>query len=53
MDVEGPPAHAPGLQGNLMVPLRLAYGERGSGRTFGWNATLIFVVELVSIQDQL
>jgi FKBP-type peptidyl-prolyl cis-trans isomerase FklB len=39
-----------GSKWQLFVPSALAYGERGNGRSIGPNATLIFEVELLSIQ---
>jgi len=40
-----------GSKWQVFVPPNLAYGERGAGGVIGPNATLIFEVELVSIQD--
>lgn len=36
----------------LYVPAALAYGDRGTGQKIGPHATLIFEVELISIQEQ-
>ena len=41
-----------GSQWQLFVPSDLAYGDRGAGGDIGPNATLIFEVELVSIQNK-
>jgi FKBP-type peptidyl-prolyl cis-trans isomerase FklB len=41
-----------GSKWQLVVPSDLAYGERGQGGDIGPNATLIFEVELLSIQPK-
>jgi FKBP-type peptidyl-prolyl cis-trans isomerase FklB len=41
-----------GSKWQLFVPSELAYGERGAGANIGPNATLIFDVELLSIQSK-
>jgi len=41
-----------GSKWQLFVPADLAYGERGAGAEIGPNATLIFEVELLSIEDK-
>lgn len=41
-----------GSKWQLFIPSELAYGERGAGRQIGPNATLIFDIELVGIQDK-
>ena len=41
-----------GSKWQLFVPSDLAYGSRGAGPTIGPNATLIFEVELLSIQEK-
>ena len=43
---------AEGSKWQLFVPPNLAYGERGAGRDIGSNATLIFEIELISIQEK-
>ena len=39
-----------GAKWEVFVPSQLAYGERGAGGMIGPNSTLIFEVELISIQ---
>jgi FKBP-type peptidyl-prolyl cis-trans isomerase FklB len=39
-----------GSKWQLFIPSDLAYGSRGAGRDIGPNSTLIFEVELISIQ---
>ena len=41
-----------GSKWQLFVPSSLAYAERGAGGNIGPNATLIFEVELLSIQEK-
>jgi FKBP-type peptidyl-prolyl cis-trans isomerase FklB len=41
-----------GSKWQLVVPPDLAYGERGQGADIGPNSTLIFEVELLSIQSK-
>ncbi len=42
---------SPGAKWRLFIPAELAYGERGAGQLIGPHATLVFDVELISIDD--
>ena len=41
-----------GAKWQVVIPSKLAYGEQGAGQAIGPNATLIFEVELISIQEK-
>jgi len=40
-----------GAKWEVFIPSKLAYGEQGAGNDIGPNATLIFEIELVSVQE--
>ena len=40
----------PGAKWQLVIPADLAYGERGAGQAIGPNSTLLFDVELLSVE---
>ena len=40
----------PGAKYQLFIPSALAYGERGAGQDIGPNSTLLFDVELISVE---
>jgi FKBP-type peptidyl-prolyl cis-trans isomerase FklB len=41
-----------GAKWQLFIPSNLAYGERGAGGVIGPNASLVFEIELISIQEK-
>jgi FKBP-type peptidyl-prolyl cis-trans isomerase FklB len=41
-----------GAKWQVFIPSPLAYGEKGAGPQIGPHATLIFEVELISIQEK-
>ena len=40
----------PGAKWQIVIPAGLAYGERGAGQDIGPNSTLLFDVELISVE---
>ena len=49
---EALPLMEEGAQWELFIPSNLAYGERSAGGDIGPNATLIFEVELISVEEK-
>ena len=41
-----------GSKWQLFIPSELAYGDRGTGREIGPHATLLFDIELISIDEK-
>jgi len=41
-----------GSKWQLFIPSDLAYGERSPGAEIGPNSTLVFEIDLLSIQDK-
>jgi FKBP-type peptidyl-prolyl cis-trans isomerase FklB len=42
----------PGAKWQLIIPAELAYGDRGAGQDIGPNSTLLFDVELISVEKE-
>jgi FKBP-type peptidyl-prolyl cis-trans isomerase FkpA len=49
---EGVQLMTPGSKYKFYIPANLAYGERGAGAKIGPNSTLVFEVELISIEKE-